>query len=154
MLHAIGGALVIAAVSHALATMRGLRTCSRETALAICRNFSTTPFRLYLPTLLAMRNERRADFMFRLHGRIFADGYSVSDPSDELGEAISRLHHALFPFARDHGDPHPETVTISRADAHLLEAAADTWLHFGAHPASTDSILAQLREVRRFVRKT
>ena len=148
---------MIAAVTHALATMRALRNCDEGDALVILEGFETTPLILKLQALDTLRGVAPAPPappMRRQHGRIFAKDYSVSDPSDDLAEAIGRLHHALFPITRQREEAHAGTVTISRGDAHLLEAAAGTWLHFGAHPASTKMILAQLREVRRFVGKT
>lgn len=90
----------------------------------------------------------------RLHGRIFFGGWSICDPlhgSDEDGNPASRLHHALFPIDRPVCSPPPETVTIRRSDAIWLEAAAGAYLHLTTHPAGSESVIQQLRAVRRVV---
>jgi len=88
-------------------------------------------------------------------GRLIGKDYSVSDPQSEvLHMAMAKMHRALFPEWKVVGAPsRGQEVTISRADALAISAAAQTWIHFGSHPAPDKMILLQLREVRRASRK-
>lgn len=66
--------------------------------------------------------------------------YSFPDPEHEsLSEAMYRMRYA------------PEHVTAS--DRHTVLAAAEAYCHLAAHPANTADVVAQLRDVRREVRR-
>jgi len=41
---------------------------------------------------------------------------------------------------------------LSDSDIWLLLSAAESYIHFAAHPATTESIIRQLRQLRRAVR--
>ncbi len=68
------------------------------------------------------------------------DGWSSPDPEDPaLSEA---LHRARYSLSR-----------LTQSDAYLILAAAEAYLHFSAHPTSTESVAAQLRELRARVKR-
>jgi hypothetical protein len=87
----------------------------------------------------------------RIHGRIFFEDWSVCDPDLLCGEdgAMSRAHRACFPF----GEPATPEVTIDRAALIALAAAAEAYVHLTTHPAGTESVVQQLRAIRRALKE-
>lgn len=91
-----------------------------------------------------------ANFRFAKHRRLFFDQYSIADPralsdSDGRHGAVWRVHNALFPI----GGGNAESIVLSRADAEILESVAVAYDHLTTHPAGTESMVKQLREIRR-----
>lgn len=65
--------------------------------------------------------------------------WTVIDPNSD------RLHEAMHTarYAKD---------ALSQSDLYDILAAAEAYIHFAAHPATTESIVTQLRQLRRVVR--
>lgn len=84
--------------------------------------------------------------MARQHNTLFAKDWCVSDPTSEaLAEAMYVMRYA------------PESLTSEQR--WLVLGAAEAWVHFGAygtgpHHHATESVVRQLRHVRRSVRVT
>jgi hypothetical protein len=87
----------------------------------------------------------------RKFGRLFFEEYYASDPFDlALEEALGEAHGLLFPHPK--ADKNQTSLSISRVALERLVLAAQTWIHYGGHPADDKSICSQLTEVRKFAR--
>lgn len=69
------------------------------------------------------------------HGYFRFEDWIAPDPDDDkLGAALHTARYAL--------------ASLTQADAYRILAAAEAYIHFAGHPASTKSIVAQLRKLR------
>lgn len=89
------------------------------------------------------RPQSERESMGRAHNRLFGKDWSVSDPTSE---ALSDAMHAMRYT--------PTQVTDSQR--WLVLSAAEAWVHFGAYGTgpyhrATESVVRQLRQVRRAV---
>ena len=76
----------------------------------------------------------------RQAGKLWFGGWSMPDPADEaLREAMWAARHNLS--------------RLTQTQAHLIAGAADAYVHFASHPTSTARVIAQLREIRRAVKR-
>lgn len=79
------------------------------------------------------------DSWIRPHGIGTPESYSFPDPTDERrAEAIWKARHAVS--------------TLTRDDGFALAEMAEAYWHLLVHPAGTESVVKQLREVRRCLR--
>lgn len=72
--------------------------------------------------------------------RIRIEDWSMPDPDDP--ELDGAMHRARYELSR-----------LTQADAFRILACAEAYLHFAAHPATTESIVLQLRKLRRVLRE-
>jgi hypothetical protein len=73
------------------------------------------------------------------HGRYFFSDYSMPDPH------YAEFHEAMYALYHDQ----PAATPIQ---ARRVLAAAEAYIHFVGDTGSTESIIKQLREVRRAIR--
>jgi hypothetical protein len=73
------------------------------------------------------------------HGLYWFDDWSITDPHDsELSDAMWTARH--------------NQENLERNQLWKILRAAEDYCHFAGHPATTKSIIKQLRQVRRAVR--
>ncbi len=75
-----------------------------------------------------------------LHGAFWFEDWHMPDPDD------TQLQKALW-TARY------KRSSLTQLDAYRILNAAESYCHLAGHPASTKSIIAQLRKLRTAVRK-
>jgi hypothetical protein len=79
--------------------------------------------------------------MRRVGNHLRFDDWGCVDPeSDALGDAIDVLLH--------------EPAKLTFGQQHMLHGAVAMFCHFATHPAGTESMVAQLRELRRGLKET
>lgn len=76
-----------------------------------------------------------------IHGTFHFEDWCAPDPHGE--KLHEYMHTARYNLA-----------ALTQTQAYTILSAAEAYCHFAGHPASTKDILAQLRELRRAVRKT
>lgn len=74
-----------------------------------------------------------------MHGVVIFDDWQMPNPYDLA------LKDALHTARYNH-------EALTKAEALRVCQAAEAYIHFASHPATTASIVAQLRKLRRFLR--
>lgn len=75
----------------------------------------------------------------RTHGRLFFEGWSISDPEhEELHEALHTARYAL--------------QQLTQQQAYTVLAAAEAYIHLTTHPAGVSKMVDKLRSICRVIR--